>query len=94
MAGPRLCDVHIVGYDEDAREYVCYTRHFLMTAGATRVRFVRDQTFGRPLELDNFATYCQRRVWVMRSTDFSSNRFHSYTHFLLTLSLIFNDRNT
>ena len=70
LAGPRLCDGHNLAYDEDAREYVCYTRHFLMTAGATRVRFVRDQTFGRPLEPDNFATYCHRRVWVMRSTDF------------------------
>ena len=69
-AGPRLCDGHNLAYDEDAREYICYTRHFLMTAGATRTRFVRDETFSRPFELDNFATYCQRRIWVMRSSDF------------------------
>ena len=69
-AGPRLCDVHIVGYDATSREYVAYTRHFLMTAGATRARFDRDETFSRPYEPDNFASYSQRRIWQIRSADF------------------------
>lgn len=69
-AGPRLCDVHIVGYDDGARDYVAYTRHFLMTAGATRVRFDRDVTFARPIEPDTFASYSQRRIWAIRSSDF------------------------
>ena len=69
-AGPRLCDVHIVGYDWEAREYVAYTRHFLMTAGATRTHFNRNETFSRPFEPDNFSTYSQRRIWQIRSADF------------------------
>jgi len=53
-SGPRLCDVHIVAVDPDSREYVAYTRHFLMTAGATRTRFDRDVTFSRPYEPDYY----------------------------------------
>ena len=68
--GPRLCDVHIVGVDPDSREYVAYTRHFLMTAGATRTRFDRNVTFSRPYEPENFASYSQRRIWQIRSPDF------------------------
>jgi len=70
FSGPRLCDVHIVAYDECAHEYVAYTRHFLMTAGATRTRFNRDETFSRPYEPGNFASYSQRRIWQIRSADF------------------------
>ena len=69
-AGPRLCDVHIVGVDPDSREYVAYTRHFLMTAGATRARFDRDVTFSRPYEPDYYPSYSQRRIWQIRSSDF------------------------
>jgi hypothetical protein len=70
MGGARLCDVHLLFYDEDARQYVVNTRHFLMTAGATRISFNRDETFSRPYEPDNFASYSQRRIWQMRSSDF------------------------
>ena len=69
-AGPRLCDVHIVSIDPDSREYVAHTRHFLMTAGATKSRFDRDVTFSRPYEPDAFASYSQRRIWQIRSPDF------------------------
>lgn len=69
-SGPRLCDVHIVAVDPDSREYVAYTRHFLMTAGATRTRFDRDVTFSRPYEPDYYPSYSQRRIWQIRSSDF------------------------
>lgn len=68
--GPRLCDVHIVAVDHESREYVAYTRHFLMTAGATRTRFDRDVTFSRPYEPDYYPSYSQRRIWQIRSADF------------------------
>jgi hypothetical protein len=69
-SGPRLCDVHIVAVDPDCREYVAFTRHFLMTAGATRTRFDRDVTFSRPYEPDYYPSYSQRRIWQIRSSDF------------------------
>ncbi|MBS12058.1 MAG: hypothetical protein CME19_10715 [Gemmatimonadetes bacterium] len=68
--GPRLCDVHIVAVDPYSHEYVAYTRHFLMTAGATRTRFDRNETFSRPYEPGNTASYSQRRIWKISSADF------------------------
>ena len=70
MAGPRLCDVTILFYDHDAREFVQNTRHFLMTAGATRSQWRRDESFSRPYEPDYFPSYNQRRIWQARSADF------------------------
>ena len=69
-AGPKLCDVTLLSYDGDAREFVQNTRHFLMTAPVTRAVWNRDESFSRPYELDNFAAYNQRRVWQSRSSDF------------------------
>ncbi len=70
MAGPRLCDVTILSYDEDAREFVQNTRHIFMTATATRSEWVRDESFARPYEPGYFASYNQRRIWQSRSSDF------------------------
>ena len=69
-AGPKLCDVTILFYDEDARQFVQNTRHFLMTAAATRTVWNRDESFSRPYEPDNFAAHNQRRVWQSKSSDF------------------------
>ncbi len=70
IAGPRLCDVTIVMYDEDAREFIQNTRHILMTAAVTREVWDRSVSFARPYEPHNFAAYNQRRVWQSRSSDF------------------------
>ena len=70
IAGPKLCDVTILSYDDDAREFVQNTRHFLMTAAVTRAVWNRDESFSRPYEPDSFAAYNQRRVWQSRSSDF------------------------
>ena len=70
MAGPRLCDVTILFYDEDAREFVQNTRHIFMTAAATRSQWDLDESFARPYEPDYYASYNQRRIWQSRSSDF------------------------
>jgi len=70
MCGPRLCDVMLCSYDEDAREFVGYTRHFLM-----------DETTLLPLDVartnpedgyqpHNFSANNKRRIWQIRSHDF------------------------
>ncbi|MFH0965918.1 MAG: hypothetical protein V2A58_18115 [Planctomycetota bacterium] len=70
MSGPRLNDVSVLFYDEDAHEFVQNTRHFLQWAGAINLRNPHTASFLGPLEPHNPLTYNQRRVWQTRSHDF------------------------
>ena len=70
MSGSQLNDVSILFYDEDAREFVQNTRHFLQWAGAINLRNPINPSFLGPLEPHNPLTYNQRRVWQSRSHDF------------------------
>jgi len=59
--GPRLDDVSVLFYDEDAREFVQNTRHFLKGPGGA----------GAPHGgIHHFAADGRRRVWQSRSHDF------------------------
>ena len=61
MSYQRLEDVTMPFYDEESREFVQNTRHFLMETGA----------FGAPYGgLHHFASCEKRRVWQCRSHDF------------------------
>ena len=70
MSGPQLNDVSVLFYDEDAREFVQNTRHFLQWAGDIDLRNPINRSFLGPVELHNPLTYNQRRVWQTRSHDF------------------------
>ena len=72
--GARLSDVSTLAYDQDAREFVQITRHFLqssapMNPSSPRARF-NGSSFNRPHEPYNFASYSQRRLWLTTSADF------------------------
>lgn len=60
-SGARLDDVSVLFYDEDSREFVQNTRHFLKGPGGA----------GAPLGgVHHFASDSRRRVWQSRSHDF------------------------
>ena len=60
-SGARLDDVSVLFYDEDSREFVQNTRHFLKGPGGA----------GAPMGgIHHFASDSRRRVWQSRSHDF------------------------
>ena len=61
LAGARLDDVSVLFYDEDSREFVQNTRHFLKGGGGASA-----PRGG----MHHFASTGQRRVWQSRSHDF------------------------
>ncbi|MFH0920556.1 MAG: hypothetical protein V1913_09360 [Fibrobacterota bacterium] len=70
MSGPNLNDVTCLFYDEDAREFVQNTRHYLQWAGAINLRSPYTHSFNGPHALDNWALESRRRVWQTHSHDF------------------------
>ena len=71
MSGAQLNDVSVLFYDEDAREFVQNTRHFLQWAGDIDLRNpINRSSFLGPVEPHNPLTYNQRRMWQTRSHDF------------------------
>ena len=70
LSAAQLNDVSVVFYDEDAREFVQNTRHFLQWAGAINLRSPYTGSFLGPYEPHNPLVYNQRRVWQSRSHDF------------------------
>ena len=70
MSGSQLNDVSVIFYDEDAREFVQNTRHFLQWAGAINLKNPYTTSFTGPIQPHNPLTYNQRRVWQTRSHDF------------------------
>lgn len=73
-SGPRLSDVSTLTYDSDSREFVQVTRHFLQGKAPMNPSNPRTptnlQSFNRPHEPYNFASFSQRRLWLTRSADF------------------------
>lgn len=70
MSGPKLNDVSVLFYDEDSREFVQNTRHFLQWGGGINLRNPRTNSMLGPVEPHNPLAYNQRRIWQTRSHDF------------------------
>lgn len=70
ISGPNLNDMSCLFYDEDAREFVQNTRHYLQWAGAVNLRNPYTKSFNGPYAIDNWALESRRRVWQSRSHDF------------------------
>ena len=70
LSGPQLNDVSVLFYDEDSREFVQNTRHFLQWAGDINLRTPLSPSFLGTMQPHNALVYNQRRVWQSRSHDF------------------------
>ena len=71
MSGPHLDDVSVILYDEDSREFVQNTRHFMMgAAGALNLRNPYTGSMFRPYEPNSFGANNKRRIFQSRSHDF------------------------
>ena len=70
LSGSQLNDVSMLFYDEDAREFVQNTRHFLQWASCINLRNPHTESFLGPMEPNRPLAYNQRRVWQTRSHDF------------------------
>lgn len=71
--GSRLGDVHILGYDDDARQFILNTRHpwqMLALYPANQRTPWNARSFFRPYDPHNFAALNLRRVYQCRSHDF------------------------
>jgi hypothetical protein len=73
-SGPRLEDVLVPMYDDEAQEFILHTRHFLQKRASMnpmnpRTPFNR-LSFNPPHEPHSTFSFNQRRIWQSRSHDF------------------------